>query len=160
MGPILFFAIVVLAALDALGMRPSAMVLGAPLVFVAYHAYFNYSWSGESPGRRLFDIRVVSGKATVDLSPAQCIARPIVKTAWIASFIPLALNFHAPWYCVLPALVDLFLMLYHPWRQSFADFVCRTIVVRTPPPQPHRAPAAPMYSATDSEFGAVPQRPK
>jgi uncharacterized RDD family membrane protein YckC len=160
MGPILLLAIVALAVVDKLGLNPVAMVMSAPLAFVAYHAYFNYSWSGESPGRRLFDIRIVSGKTPVDLSPAQCIGRPIIKIVWLGSFISVAMVFRNQLLWVLPVLIDLSLMLYHPWRQSFSDFICRTIVVKTPPPQPHRAPAGPMFSATDAEFGVVPLRPK
>jgi uncharacterized RDD family membrane protein YckC len=160
MAPVMLLTIIVVAGMDKIGLGLFVTILSAPLAFVLYHAYFNYSWSGASPGRRLFDIRVVSGKASVDLSPVQCIARPLVKIIWLASFIPATAIFHRPWYSVIPALIDLSLMMYHPWRQSFADFICRTIVVKTPPPQPHRAPAGPMYSATDAEFGMVPQRPK
>ena len=160
LAPIVLLAIVALAVFDKLGISSAAMGLAAPLIFVSYHSYFNYSWSGETPGRRLFDIRIVSAKGSVDLTSAQCIARPIVKMVWLVSFFPLVFLFHKSWYCLLPALIDVFLVLYHPWRQSVADFICGTIVVRAPPPQPHRAPAAPMYSATDAELGSIPQRSK
>jgi hypothetical protein len=43
---------------------------------------------------------------------------------------------------------------------TIADIVAHTRVVNTPPPQPHRAPAGPMYSATDAEFGYQPRRRK
>jgi hypothetical protein len=45
-------------------------------------------------------------------------------------------------------------------RRTIADFVAGTLVVNTPPLQPHRAPAAPMYSAGDAEFGYAPRKPK
>jgi hypothetical protein len=44
-------------------------------------------------------------------------------------------------------------------RQTLADRVARSLVVNLPPLQPHRAPAGPMYSATDKEFGFPPRRP-
>jgi len=159
LAPVFFLAIVALAIFDNLGFHPMAMVAGAPLMFVAYHAYFNYEWSGESPGRRVFDIRIVSGRASSDLSVTQCIARPIVKIVWLISFVPIAAYFRNQWYSVIPVFIDLFLMFSTPWRQSVADLFCRTVVVKTPPPQPHRAPAVPMYSATDAEFGVTPRKP-
>lgn len=45
-------------------------------------------------------------------------------------------------------------------RRTGADLVSGTMVVNTPPPQPHRAPAAPMYSPNDAEFGYPPQKPR
>lgn len=33
-----------------------------------------------------------------------------------------------------------------------------TLVVKMPPPQAHRAPAVPMFSAGDAEFGVPPRR--
>ncbi len=45
-----------------------------------------------------------------------------------------------------------------PTRQSTSDLLCRTFVVSALPLQPHRAPAAPMFSATDAKFGVRPQR--
>jgi uncharacterized RDD family membrane protein YckC len=45
-----------------------------------------------------------------------------------------------------------------PARQSLADRIAGTLVVNTPEVQPHRAPAIPMYSANDAEFGYPPQR--
>ena len=42
-------------------------------------------------------------------------------------------------------------------RQTLADRVARTLVVNSPGVQPHRAPAVPMFSATDGEFGTPPK---
>lgn len=42
--------------------------------------------------------------------------------------------------------------------QSVADFLSGTLVVKLPPPQAHRAPAVPMFSAHDAEFGVPPRR--
>jgi uncharacterized RDD family membrane protein YckC len=157
-APVLLFSIFALAAVDLMKLAAGTVLIAVPMIFLAYHAAFNYYWSGETPGRRLFDIRVVSARLALDLTSAQCIARPLVRIAWILSFVPLAASLRNPWYSVLPAIVDIALVSFLPWRQTLADFLCRTVVVRTPPPQPHRAPAAPMYSATDAEFGVAPRR--
>ena len=159
LAPVLILAIVAMAIADALGFNGKATAVSAALVFVAYHAYFSDEWSGESPGRRVFNIRIVSGGANSDLSITQCIARPTLKIIWLISFLPVALYFANLWYFWIPAVVDLFLLSSTPWRQSIADLCCRTVVVNCPPPQPHRAPAAPMYSATDAEFGVAPRKP-
>jgi uncharacterized RDD family membrane protein YckC len=159
-APVLLFSIFALAALDQFKLGPAAMLVAVPLLFATYHAAFAYHWSGETPGRRFFDIRIVSGGSAVDLSIAQCIARPMVRIVWLISFVPFAAASHNPWYSVLPMLADMFLVSVLPWRQTLADFLCGTIVVRTPPPQPHRAPAAPMYSPTDAEFGVAPRHVK
>jgi len=45
-----------------------------------------------------------------------------------------------------------------PWRRSVADVLFGTMVINVPPPQPHRASAAPMYSPDDAEFGLRPRR--
>jgi uncharacterized RDD family membrane protein YckC len=159
-APVVLFSIFALAAIDQLKLGIATMLVVVPLIFLAYHATFNYYWSGETPGRRLFDIRLVSAGPALDLTIAQCMARPLVRILWLLAFVPFAAAFRNPWYSVLPAVADIFLVSVLPRRQTLADFLCRTIVVRTPPPQPHRAPAAPMYSATDAEFGVAPRHIK
>jgi hypothetical protein len=56
----------------------------------------------------------------------------------------------------MPITVELALMAHTSWRRSVADLFARTIVVNRPPPQAHRAPAYPMFSAKDEEFGPKP----
>ena len=56
-------------------------------------------------------------------------------------------------------LAEYSLLKSSPVRQTLADKVARTVVVNTPTWEPHRAPAIPMYSATDAEFGHPPSRP-
>jgi uncharacterized RDD family membrane protein YckC len=157
---VLLLSIFALAAIDQVKLGLGTMLAVVPLIFIAYHGAFAYYWVGETPGRRLLDIRVVSGRFMIDLSMAQCVARPAVRIFWLFSFVPFAVAARNPWYSVLPALADIVLVSFLPWRQTLADFLCRTIVVRTPPPQPHWAPAAPMYSATDAEFGIPPRHVK
>jgi len=80
--------------------------------------------------------------------------------------LPLALLDSDPPLSNLTTIVVLALFIADFWalgtsasRQTLADRIARTLVVNIPPPQPHRAPAVPMYSATDQEFGAKPQPP-
>lgn len=145
-------AIIQLIRLDLL-----AIGLGSILIFIAYHFSFLYYWSGESPGRRMLSIRVVSTRAAIDLTPLQCVGRPLLRLLWLVAFLPLERSFEIPWLSMAPLFADLALMTFLPSRQTVADLLCRTIVVNTPPPQPHRAPAGPMYSASDAEFGVRPR---
>ncbi len=52
------------------------------------------------------------------------------------------------------------LMNSSPTRQTLSDRLAHTLVVNLPPAQSHRAPAGPMFSATDREFGVPPRAPK
>jgi uncharacterized RDD family membrane protein YckC len=158
-----------------LTLEPLGILLFA---YCAYEAGFLRSWGGETPGRRLLSIRVVRASADGDLSLLQLIGRPAVRPLLVLlmllapSFIALAvysfsLLFSLPtgidpnfalWTAAMPILLDLALVSYTPRGQSVADIVFGTIVVNSPPPQPHRAPAAPMYSPEDAEFGPRPRR--
>src|SRR5690606_31418931 len=60
---------------------------------------------------------------------------------------------------IIPLLMEVGL-LFTSASVTLADLVASTRVVNTPPLQPHRAPAAPMYSATDAEFGYPPRKKK
>jgi len=57
-------------------------------------------------------------------------------------------------------VADVISLLVTPSHRTLTDRVLRTVVVNIPPLQPHRAPAGPMYSATDAELGVIPQPPK
>jgi len=160
LAPVLLLFIVAQGVVDQFRLEPPATPLAAFLVFVIYHATFQFKWSGETPGCRFLGIRVVSHGEAPDLSLVQCIARPCVKLTWLAAFFPVVMVFGAFWLVIVPAFVDLIMMSSLPSRQTVADLLCRTFVVRTPPLQPHRAPAAPMFSASDSEFGLRPRRVK
>jgi uncharacterized RDD family membrane protein YckC len=133
--------------------------IAAVLVLVSYHFSFLYYWSGQTPGRRVLSIQVVSSRPAPGLTLIQCVARPILRFLWLVSFVPLEYVSPFPWIMLIPLFVDLVLMTFLPSRQTVADLVCRTVVVNTPPPQPHRAPAGPMYNTTDTEFGVPAKRP-
>lgn len=57
-------------------------------------------------------------------------------------------------------VTDLFLLCLSPTRRTLTDRVLGVLVVLLPPLQPHRAPAGPMYSASDSELGVIAQPPE
>lgn len=44
-----------------------------------------------------------------------------------------------------------------PQRQTVADLLAHTLVINLPPPHSHRAPAGPMFSKDDREFGVPPK---
>lgn len=128
---------------------------GALLLFVCYH------WAGLSNrnfgfGRVVTGIAVVSLKSGSELTPLQCIARPVVRVVMLLTGGAIGLSLHEPLMLLMPLLVELTLLTFHPLRQTLADMICRTAVVNTPPMQPHRAPAVPMFSSNDAEFGPKP----
>lgn len=137
-----------------------AIGLAAVLIFLAYHFSFLYYWSGQTPGRRVLSIQVVSTRQAIALTPLQCATRPLLRFLWLIAFLPLERKFEIPWLSTVPLFADLALMTFLPSRQTVADLLCRTVVVNNPPPQPHRAPAGPMYSATDAEFGITARPPR
>ena len=46
-----------------------------------------------------------------------------------------------------------------PQRRTLADVLAQTLVINLPPPHTHRAPAGPMFSKDDREFGVPPKGP-
>jgi uncharacterized RDD family membrane protein YckC len=156
-GPTLLFVIFGVGVADAVGGGPTLALYIALFIYVVYHAAFNVLWFGETPGRRMLHIRLVGSRGD-ELTRARAVARPIVRVVWIAAFIPVAFGENMPIVVLAPIITDLFLMSVLPWRQTTSDFICGTLVVNAPAVQPHRAPAGPMYSATDREFGIPPRR--
>lgn len=158
-GAIFLVVLLTAAIIQQVRLDLLAIGLASVLIFIAYHFSFLYFWSGESPGRRMLSIRVVSTRDAIDLTGAQCAGRPVLRFLWLVAFLPVEYASGVPWLSFAPLLIDLVLMTALPSRQTVADLICRTVVVNTPPPQPHRAPAGPMYSATDAEFGMSAKRP-
>ena len=58
---------------------------------------------------------------------------------------------------VFYGFLDLGMLFVRRTPRSLTDRVLRLAVVHRPPLQPHRAPAGPMYSATDQELGLPPK---
>jgi len=158
-GPLLLLIIFAAALADFTVGGPKATALAAAIVYLAYHAGFNHAFSGETLGRRMLGIRLVDGRGA-QLSLTQSVGRPFFRVLWFGAFCWVAIITYQIWLIATPILVDLILISVLPWRQSTADFACHTLVINSPQAQPHRAPAGPMYSATDAEFGNPPRRIK
>jgi len=130
-------------------------------IYLGYHAGFVHWWEGQTPGRRAFEVLVVSAGGS-SLGIIQAIGRPGVRVVCFLAVVWIGFRLGGlepalVLFAALP-LLDLGLLFLVPSRQTLADLVCRTVVVAAPPLQPHRAPAAPMYSAKDAEFGVRPQK--
>ena len=138
----------------------------ALIIYALYHLVFYALWRGQTLGLRLFDIKAVSVIGGNELSHVQILVRAgfrpllLYVLGWTAYLIARHQFNVAAGLVLAPLLGELGMMLTLPSRQTLSDLVSRTLVVNVPPPQPHRAPAAPMYSPTDAEFGVRPQRPK
>jgi len=156
--------ILVVPAIAAMAPRGISVELGIGAILALYgmyHAVFFFLFEGATPGQRAFDMRIVSVKGS-DMSFRQGFLRAAFRPALLFAtgagifFLP-----HIPGVIAVvlaaPLLLEAGMMFTSPWRQTLADLVCGTLVINVPPPQPHRAPAGPMYSATDAEFGVRPQ---
>jgi uncharacterized RDD family membrane protein YckC len=162
------FLLVGLAALlthaltDAGGHRLDFEML-VPVSYFAYHSTFLYLWAGQSPGRRTFDITVVSAVGT-DLRLWQALvrsaARPSIVLAASVSIVPFTPVDFGVQIAAVVLLLEVGLLFSMASRRTGADLISGTLVVNTPPLQPHRAPAVPMYSASDAEFGYPPRKPR
>jgi len=154
-------AILTYALADAAGRRLDFEVLFA-IACLVYHGGFLYLWRGQSPGRRTFDITVVSA-AGGDLGLWQAVLRGAARPSLVLAAslsIPSKLVDSAVQVGAAVLLLETGLLFSVASRRTLADLVSGTLVVNTPPPQPHRAPAVPMYSASDAEFGYPPRRPR
>jgi uncharacterized RDD family membrane protein YckC len=142
---------------------PSAGALEFSLLLLAYHVYYLYFREGRSLGKFFQNITVVRPDGAA-LQPLQCFIRAgLLATPWALIGIndrihtqpggdqPLAL-LAVSWLLVEAALIH-----YAPTRRGIADRLANTLVVKLPPPQPHRAPAVPMFSGNDAEFGTPPK---
>ena len=149
---------------------PNAGALEFSIFFFAYQAYFLRFRAGSSlgkAGQRIF----VSDLDGTGLSTVQVLGRAgLVSLPWVCIGLADLAAIHAllpprvpaalPVLGLAWAFADLVLLEFVPSRRSLTDRVVGTIVLNTPPLQPHRAPAIPMFSANDAEFGNPPRRPR
>lgn len=145
---------------EKIGLPDAAPWIAGLVLFVGYQIYALRCLHGTGIGRMLSGVRVANGAIGRELTLFQCVARPLVRVAWWGG--PALLAYYvlgegraaAVFYCaVVPLGLDLLLVQSLRSRQTMADLVCHTLVMKLPPLQPHRAPAAPMFSPTDAEFG-------
>jgi uncharacterized RDD family membrane protein YckC len=148
---------------------PSAGAFEYALLFAAYHAYFLALKGGVSPGKFVQSIAVV-GPNGRPLQLWQALARSaLLALPWLllsadhsrwalaslsASEAAALRTAGAAWLAF-----DLILIEFARDRRSLTDRIAATVVVALPPPEPHRAPAVPMFSAGDAEFGTPPKKP-
>ena len=133
------------------------------ITYAAYHLVFFWLFQGQSPGLSLFHIRVVKATNGEELGLSRALLRSVFRP--VALYVlnlgatvlhPIGSATAAIW--ATPLAIEMGMMFTLPTRQTLTDLVSKTFVVNTPLPQPHRAPAAPMYSETDAEFGVRPRR--
>lgn len=155
----LFVLVVAYAAVrNALGdLRAPQLGVLAAVTYILYHVAFFLVLEDATPGLRVLNMRIVSTTAGGSLSLAKMLVRsgfrPVVLYLFVLAAVFVVRPSFRQWLVLAPVLLELGMMFTLPSRQTLSDLVARTLVVNVPPPQPHRAPAAPMYSPTDAEFG-------
>lgn len=154
---LLLASLIVFGVIDSLGQNPLLLLWIIPILYFAYHTTVLTN-QNIGFGRVVASISVISIRGN-DLTQKQALVRVASRTALVAVGLVGAVLNHEPWIILLTVGIELLLITASPWRQSIADLLAGTLVVRAPQVQPHRAPAAPMYSATDSEFGVPPKWP-
>lgn len=165
----LLFAVAAFAS-ALLGSSHSLGMLEFSVVLFAYHACFLLQKDGVSFGKYLRNICVVNANGG-KLLPSQCLLRAAcIALPWAClageDLLPDLLWYLLPSPPAAAAVLgtmwffaDLLILEFTMARRTVTDRLARTLVVNLPPLQPHRAPAVPMYSATDAEFGTPPRRP-
>lgn len=150
---------------DSRGIGMPVMATAASITYAFYHLVFFWLLAGATPGLWLFDMRIVRASDGGEFSVLRALIRAGFRPLFLFLFGWSVDSFGGPSLRVeavlpVPLLLELGMMFTLPSRQTLSDLVANTLVVNVPPPQPHRAPAAPMYSPTDAEFGLPPRRPK
>lgn len=141
-------------------------VLG--MLYFAYHFGCLLGREGRTLGKTAMDICVISESGT-RLTVGRAFLRAAIRSWPFVFFdthiLELTVGF-PPSDALFGSLVllgmvisELTLLERSATRQTLADRLARSLVVNLPPLQPHRAPAVPMYSATDAEFGSPTKRP-
>lgn len=152
---LLLAILMIYGVLDALGQGPMLLIGALPIVYFGYHvgALLDQRFAF---GRVVAAISVVSIRGNA-LTHTQAFVRSAVRAILVALGFAGAVLSHEPWIIAVPCILEVALIAVNPWSQSIADVLAGTLVVRTPEVQPHRAPAAPMFSCTDAEFGNPPK---
>jgi uncharacterized RDD family membrane protein YckC len=161
-----FLFMILFAVLDAFGQKPdSALWLALPIL--GYQAYFLVNRGGVTPGKFIRNICVISASGQ-QITTGQGLMRAALTTLPYACLASGELEFDVVAHGVVAMVpvagiaylfADLVLLEYTRAKRTVTDYLCKTIVVNLPPLQPHRAPAIPMFSANDAEFGNPPKRP-
>lgn len=153
-------SLLLIVGLFASAVLGSSALWGLDFFFVLAGAYVVYQSATllrpeYSLGRTVAGIVVVPIGAS-ELSVSQSFARPMVRIGLLLTGYFAGNIFLLDWLVAIPGVVELVLIVHTPSRRTITDRMVGTIVVKRPPPQPHRAPAYPMYSKRDDEFGPKP----
>jgi uncharacterized RDD family membrane protein YckC len=145
------------------GALPAASMSNiAFLVYFIYHFFCYAMLHGQTAGLTVFDIKIVRAADGHDLLQWEAALRAGLRPVLVYGIGWAGVTLREPQFVItiamIPLAIELGMMFTMPTRQTLSDVVSRTLVVNLPAPQPHRAPAAPMYSASDAEFGVRPQR--
>jgi uncharacterized RDD family membrane protein YckC len=127
-------------------------------VYFGYHFVYLVWRQGRTIGKTANDICVVS-TAGESLTLVQSSLRAGVRAAPFALMGGPPLLAFGLLFLTALVLAELRLLERSPARRTIADRFANSLVVNLPPLQPHRAPAGPMFSAHDFEFGLPPNRP-
>ena len=135
------------------------------ITYAAYHVLFFGLFHSQTPGLFFLDMRVVRSQDGGELSLARSLIRGAIRPLvlyliGLGAVTAQPLIGGAAALVAVPLAVELGMMFTLPTRQTLTDLFSKTFVVNVAAPQPHRAPAGPMYSATDAEFGVRPRRIK
>jgi uncharacterized RDD family membrane protein YckC len=137
------------------------------LVALAYQLGLPIGLHGQTLGKRAQGICIISATGAA-AAPTQAFVRGLVRCLplllltieykeWDTTQALAGLSLRIA--VLLFVLGEISLIQRPPARQSRADRLARTLVVNQPELLAHRAPAGPMFSANDEEFGHPPSRP-
>ena len=148
---------------------PSAGAFEFALLFIAYNSYFLAFKNGVTPGKYIQNIQVLNTvgrplQSWQSVLRAGCLAAPWLLIALDLSSAPVTAlpqgtQAFVPTGGAVWIAIDALLIEYARDRRSLTDRIASTMVVALPPLQPHRAPAVPMFSGNDAEFGHPPKKP-
>jgi uncharacterized RDD family membrane protein YckC len=158
---VLVFVLAAVMGTDLRGFGIAFIAGIATATYVLYHSASFWYLDDATPGMRVLNMRMVRVSGGRALSLTQTLIRPAVRPLllWVFAGSAYFLDWRSARVqaaLIAPLLLELGMMFTLPSRQTLSDLVAKTLVVNVPPPQPHRAPAGPMYSPTDAEFGLPP----
>ena len=105
-------------------------------------------------GRFSQGIRVVSLQGSGTPTFHQATVRAAARTTLAVCAVVMHHRTGSEVWFFLAASIELVAAYTSSNRQTLADNLAGTLVLRTPPVQPHRAPAAPMFSSKEKDFGS------
>ncbi len=111
-----------------------------------------------SIGRTVFAITVVNAATAQQPSVAQAATRAAARVSLLLAAAAMSSATGTESFIVAALLLEVALMYTSALVKCSADIAANTVVISAPPIQPHRAPAIPMFSREDKEFGNPPRK--